>query len=100
MASLADPRPGTARTIRPGTARTMPLPEPVGPLTAALFESLPGDPGDDLAAAPAPSTEDPIADLDLQLALYVCYELHYASFDGVDERWEWSPSLLAFRAGL
>jgi hypothetical protein len=92
MPSLAEPR--------PGTGRRMPLPEPVGPLTAVLFESLPGDPADGLAEAPAPSREDPIGDLDLQLALYVCYELHYAGFDGVDERWEWSPPLLAFRAGL
>jgi hypothetical protein len=37
---------------------------------------------------------------DLQLALYCCYELHYRGFDGVDERWEWEPSLLALRAEL
>lgn len=37
---------------------------------------------------------------DYQLALYVCYELHYRSFAGVDERWEWEPSLLAFRRDL
>jgi hypothetical protein len=43
---------------------------------------------------------DALADDDLQLALYVCYELHYRGFDGVDERWEWEPSLLAVRAAL
>src|SRR5581483_10773258 len=37
---------------------------------------------------------------DLQLALYVCYELHYRGFAGVDERWEWDPALLAARAAL
>jgi len=37
---------------------------------------------------------------DLQLALYCCYELHYRGFEGVDERWEWEPSLLAFRGEL
>ncbi|HEV2761170.1 MAG TPA: iron-containing redox enzyme family protein, partial [Acidimicrobiales bacterium] len=37
---------------------------------------------------------------DTQLALYTCYELHYRSFAGVDERWEWNPELLAFRATL
>ena len=42
----------------------------------------------------------PLADEDLQLALYCCYELHYRGFAGVDERWEWEPSLLALRAGL
>jgi hypothetical protein len=76
------------------------LPEPVGPLTGALFAALRGDPADGLEAAPAPSGGDPLADLDLQLALYCCYELHYAGFEGVDERWEWSPTLLAFRASL
>jgi hypothetical protein len=37
---------------------------------------------------------------DLQLALYCCYELHYRGFDGVDDRWEWAPSLLAMRGEL
>ncbi|MDA0167264.1 iron-containing redox enzyme family protein [Solirubrobacter ginsenosidimutans] len=37
---------------------------------------------------------------DLQLALYCCYELHYRGFEGVDDRWEWEPSLLALRAEL
>ena len=38
--------------------------------------------------------------LDLQLALSVCYELHYRGFVGVDERWEWDPGVLALRARL
>jgi heme oxygenase-like protein len=37
---------------------------------------------------------------DLQLALYCCYELHYRGFEGVDDRWEWEPSLLALRGAL
>jgi hypothetical protein len=41
-----------------------------------------------------------LADDDWQLALYCCYELHYRGFEGVDERWEWEPSLLALRAAL
>jgi len=44
--------------------------------------------------------EDPLADDDLQLALYLCFELHYRSFEGVDAEWEWSPGLLAVRAVL
>jgi hypothetical protein len=43
---------------------------------------------------------DPLADEDLHLALYCCYELHYRNFEGVDERWEWDPVLLALRARL
>jgi hypothetical protein len=38
--------------------------------------------------------------LDLQLALYMCYELHYRGFAGVDPTWEWSPALLHLRAEL
>jgi len=47
-----------------------------------------------------PACADPLADEDLQLALYVMYELHYRGFAGVDERWEWWPPLLALRARL
>jgi hypothetical protein len=38
--------------------------------------------------------------LDLQLALYVLYELHYSGFAGVDDRWEWDAGLLHLRANL
>ncbi|MDQ6839728.1 MAG: iron-containing redox enzyme family protein, partial [Actinomycetota bacterium] len=41
-----------------------------------------------------------MADDDMQLALYCCYELHYRGFAGVDDRWEWEPSLIRFRAVL
>ena len=40
---------------------------------------------------------DPLGDDDLHLALYLCYELHYRGLPGVDERWEWEPSLLRLR---
>jgi Iron-containing redox enzyme len=46
------------------------------------------------------AVEDPLGDDDLQLALYLCFELHYRSFEGVDPEWEWDPSLLAVRAVL
>ena len=97
----------TAPSASALATRTMTLPEPVGPLTEALFAALArasdaGAPDDDSLAAAAATvcSADPLADLDLQLALYVAYELHYAGFDGVDEHWEWSPSLLTFRAAL
>ena len=38
--------------------------------------------------------------LDLQLALCMCYELHYRGFAGVDPTWEWNPALLHLRAEL
>ena len=40
------------------------------------------------------------AGLDLQLALYTCYELHYRGFAGVDSGWEWNPGLLYLRGRL
>jgi hypothetical protein len=44
------------------------------------------------------TSTDPLRDEDLQLTLFVCYELHYQGWDGVDDGWEWQPSLLALRA--
>jgi hypothetical protein len=44
--------------------------------------------------------EDPLGDDDLQLTLYLCFELQYRSFPGVDPAWEWDPTLLAVRAVL
>jgi hypothetical protein len=70
------------------------LPEPRGAVTAFLLDALCGPPG------PLPAAPEPGDDEDLQLALYLCYELHYRGLPGVDERWEWEPSLLALRAGL
>ena len=70
------------------------LPEPRGAVTGLLLEALAGR-FEPLPAAPAPSDEE-----DLQLALYLCYELHYRGLPGVDERWEWEPSLLALRGAL
>ncbi|MGY1680290.1 iron-containing redox enzyme family protein [Geodermatophilus sp. SYSU D01176] len=82
----------------------MHLPEPRGPLTAALCADLTRG---TLAAATvalaertAATTTDPLLDEDLQLALGVCYELHYRGFDGVAETWEWDPELLRLRAHL
>ncbi|HXD68456.1 MAG TPA: iron-containing redox enzyme family protein [Gaiellales bacterium] len=74
------------------------LPAPRGPLSSAVVATLAGPPGP--LSLPRPNVADPLADDDLQLALYVCYELHYRSFAGVDERWEWDPRLLAVVAQL
>jgi hypothetical protein len=81
-------------------ARLIALPPPRGPLSEGLFEALEGPPDEGLEGPGGVDSADPIADEDLQLALYVAYELHYTGIRGVDERWEWAPSLLAFRADL
>ena len=75
------------------------LPEPRGEVTLALLEALARDPHA-LEAPDAPIPGDPLADEDLQLALYLCYELHYRGLPGVSEEWEWEPSLLALRQQL
>jgi hypothetical protein len=75
------------------------VPHPRGATTDALLEAL-ARPPHRLAPIPLPDADDPLADEDLQLALYLCYELHYRGLPGVDERWEWSPALLAVRQAL
>jgi hypothetical protein len=78
---------------------TPPLPSPRGETSAALLSALRAAPHQ-LPPIALPSGADPLADEDLQLSLYLCYELHYRGLPGVDDRWEWQPSLLALRAAL
>ncbi|MFD3518400.1 iron-containing redox enzyme family protein [Streptomyces sp. NPDC058657] len=70
------------------------LPQPRGALSAAVIDVLRG--GGAPPAADLVDRADPYGD-DLQLALYVCYELHYRGFAGVDDALEWDPELLALR---
>jgi Iron-containing redox enzyme len=82
----------------------MRLPAPRGPLSEALFRDLTS------GSALATSTVDAagraaggvgvLTDEDVQIALAVCYELHYRGFDGVSEDWEWDPALVGLRARL
>ncbi len=78
--------------------RRVPLPEARGPLSAHVIDALRG-PVRTLDGDPA-ITDDALAGDDFHLALYLCYELHYASVGGADDGWEWEPSLLAFRRRL
>src|SRR5690349_6580396 len=77
------------------------LPWAVGPLSSTVLDLL--------TCRPPQRSFTPVAlpigdadpyGLDLHLALYVCYELHYRGFAGVDPRWEWNPVLLAVRNQL
>jgi Iron-containing redox enzyme len=90
------PRPGRSTEV----GREIALPAARGPLSQLLIESLTRPPTNEIPPVDAIECEDPIADEDLQLALYLCYELHYTAIEGVDEGWEWSPSLLRFRGRL
>ncbi|MES5817486.1 iron-containing redox enzyme family protein [Streptomyces sp. RG80] len=73
------------------------LPPARGPVSAAVSAYL-------LGAGPLPD-DDEVARAgvygdDLQLALYLCYELHYRGFAGVTPDPEWDPELLRTRAAL
>jgi len=81
-------------------ARLIELPPARGPLSEGLFAALEEPSGEGMEVPDAIDSVDPIADEDLQLALYVAYELHYTAIRGVDEGWEWAPSLIGFRAAL
>ena len=83
----------------------MRLPDPRGPISAAVITALcTNEPANahllyrvrELVAKSA----RPLDDVDLQLALAVCYQLHYSGFEDVDDHWEWDPGLLAIRACL
>ena len=108
------PVPSTARSTPPaGTSRParttetalhdepVALPQPRGPLTTALLAALVRDPHRSLDLRHLSwegEAGDALLDEDLQLALWLAYELHYRGLAGVDERWEWHPELLWARA--
>jgi len=79
------------------TSREPTLPSARGRISAAIIEYLCG-------TGPLPNSKEisavtPLGD-DLQLALYICYELHYRGFADVDADREWDPDLLKVRAAL
>ncbi|MET4921770.1 iron-containing redox enzyme family protein [Streptomyces sp. PSRA5] len=77
------------------------LPTGRGDLSYGVVRALRGRPGSGTPLPPSGTADDaaPYGE-DLHLALYLCYELHYRGFCGVDPAWEWDPALLAFRADL
>lgn len=66
-------------------------------MSAAVVEALSGLRS---AVDGVPVADSDPCGLDLQLALYICYELHYRGFADVDPEWEWHPDLLRLRAQL
>lgn len=75
------------------------LPPPRGRLSAWLIDRLTGmHEGDGTIEVGA--SGEPFADDDLQLALWVAYELQYRGFDDVDPDRQWDPGVIAFRAQL
>ncbi|UMB70016.1 iron-containing redox enzyme family protein [Mycobacterium paraterrae] len=77
------------------------LPVAHGPISMAVRQCLTQPaPRDQLTRVGASVRDSDPYGLDLHLALYMCYELHYRGFAGVDPTWEWNPGLLHLRAQL
>jgi hypothetical protein len=76
-----------------------PLPPARGPLSDAL-RSYMHAPANGSSLPEPTSVKDPLTDDDLNLALYLCYELSYRGIRGIDERLEWDAALVAFRLSL
>jgi len=75
------------------------LPHPRGPVTEHLLHHL-VRPVHEMGPLPTTASGDPLTDDDAALGLYLCYELHYLGLPGVDETWEWEPTLLRERRRL
>ncbi|MGR0218872.1 iron-containing redox enzyme family protein [Agromyces sp. ZXT2-6] len=103
------PKPETPDEAIPVAAdpmRPMAPPAPRGPLSAALLRTMTHQrlAGLDLVDASATGalarTRDVLDDDDIQLALFLLYELHYGGIEGVPDSWEWEPRLLQVRGDL
>ncbi|MFF8413932.1 iron-containing redox enzyme family protein [Streptomyces omiyaensis] len=80
----------------PMAPRTAPrLAEERGELSRAVTRALRSGGAPRYGTGAVPSA-DPWGE-DLQLALYLLYELHYRGFEGVDDAREWDPDLLRLR---
>ncbi|WP_407653601.1 iron-containing redox enzyme family protein [Cellulomonas alba] len=87
----------------------MARPQPRGPLGALVWGALdrrPDEVDEEVRAAlvtaarTAVASGDLLADDDVQLTLFVLYELHYRGVAGVDDAWEWDADLLRARGVL
>ncbi|HEY9294501.1 MAG TPA: iron-containing redox enzyme family protein [Microlunatus sp.] len=81
------------------------IPQPRGQLSdaVAVWLRTPEAASVDSVSRMLDSCTDPagaLADVDLQLSLWLLYELHYRSFEDAAEDAEWSPKLLAVRREL
>ena len=79
----------------------MKLPQARGPISRVLFDYMHDGPNAKSSLVVRMCrASDALDDVDLQIALWALYELHFSSFDDIDERWEWDPTLLAVRSKL
>ena len=76
------------------------LPTSRGPISASIVRALKRQDPDLLTIPTDERHSDPLLDEDLQLSLWLCYELHYQGFEDTDPSWEWQPELIAVRREL
>ena len=85
------------------------VPAPRGELTSALLNVLHEGPQataeqygklDETASLVLAGSADLLRSDDLQLALFLLYELHYSGLDGIDPELEWQPELIRVRRRL
>ena len=78
------------------------LPTPRGPLSEAVCSGLtaPGAFAVDPSLADRATRGDVLSSDDIQLTLWVAYELHYRGFDDVADEREWEPDVLRLRHAL
>ncbi|MGZ8802381.1 MAG: iron-containing redox enzyme family protein [Mycobacterium sp.] len=77
------------------------LPEPRGSISTSVVDLLTERaPLHQLTQVAASLADADPHGIDVQLTLYLCYELHYRGFADVDAGWEWNPGLLHLRARL
>ncbi|NNG89275.1 iron-containing redox enzyme family protein [Streptomyces cacaoi] len=95
----------TSTLTRTAGRAEAPLPGARGALTEALLAALRTPPGAGRTSRagrspwPGLAGADPYGE-DVQLALQLCYELHYRGLRDVDPEWEWDPELLRLRGEL
>lgn len=73
------------------------LPWPRGPLSEFIISAFTAK-SPSVGMLPLVETADALTDDDFQLALYLCYELHYRGI--AHNELEWDPCVLSFRAEL
>lgn len=83
--------------MRPPTGR--------GPISDAVCAALVTDPDRGIPEITGLTWQvgqivQPLCSDDFQLAMALCYELHFRSLDGADDAWEWHPDLLRLRAAM
>lgn len=76
------------------------LPSSRGPISDSIISALLLREPRHLVDVSGWSTLDPVTDEDLQLSLWICYELHYRGFEDADPSWEWQPELIGLRRHL